>query len=83
MYRLTLLILWQMPGLLTERFMLLEILFVSMLLVHSVFQPYKKRWHSILDSFIFFVLSVIIVESLYTTTITSRLIFWIKLAPML
>ena len=56
-YRLTLLILWQMSGLLTQRFILLEILFVSMLLVHSIFQPYKKRWHNILDSFIFFVLS--------------------------
>ena len=30
-----------------------------MLLVHSIFQPYKKRLHNIVDSFIFFNLSLI------------------------
>ena len=58
-YRLALLTSWLIPSLLTQRFMLLELLFVSMLLVHSIFQPYKKSVHNILDSFIFFNLSVI------------------------
>ena len=59
LYRLALLTSWLIPSLLTQRFMLLELFFVSMLLVHSIFQPYKKRVHNILDSFIFFNLSVI------------------------
>ena len=58
-YRLALLGSWLIPSLLTQHFMLLELFFVSMLLVHSIFQPYKKRVHNILDSFIFFNLSVI------------------------
>ena len=58
-YRLMLLTSWIIPSLLTQQFMLLELLFVFMLLVHSVFQPYKKRWHNVLDALIFFILSVI------------------------
>ena len=58
-YRLALLISWLIPSLFTQRFMLLELLFVSMLLVHSIFQPYRKRFHNMLDSFMFFLLSVI------------------------
>ena len=58
-YRLALLTSWLIPSLLTQRFMLLELLFVSMLLVHSIFQPYKKKFHNMLDSFMFFLLSVI------------------------
>ena len=58
-YRLMLLSSWIIPSLLTQQFMLLELLFVFMLLVHSVFQPYKKRWHNVLDALFFFILSVI------------------------
>ena len=58
-YRLAFLTSKVMSSLLTQRFMLLELLFVSMLLVHSIFHPYKKRWHNMLDSFMFFILSVI------------------------
>ena len=58
-YRLAFLTSKVMSSLLTQYFMLLELLFVSMLLVHSIFHPYKKRWHNTLDSFMFFILSVI------------------------
>ena len=58
-YRLAMRTSWPIPSLLTQHFMLLELLLVSMLLVHSIFHPYKKRWHNTLDSFMFFILSVI------------------------
>ena len=58
-YRLALLISWVTSSLITQRFMLLQFLFTSMLLVHSIFQPYKKKFHNMLDSIMFFILSVI------------------------
>ena len=64
-YRLALLISWVMSSLITQRLMLLQFLFTSMLLAHSIFQPYRKRFHNILDSFLFFILSVINGITLY------------------
>ena len=59
MYRLALLSSWFMPNLMTQRLMLLEFLFVTMSLIHSLFQPYKKRCHNVIDSLVFFNLSII------------------------
>ena len=64
-YRLAILTSWLMSSQLTQRFLLLELLFVFMLLVHSILQPYKSRFHNILDAFIFFNLSFINGITLY------------------
>ena len=58
-YRLVILVSWLTPSLLTQRFMLLELFFVLMLLVHALSHPYKKRLHNVLDALIFFNLAVI------------------------
>ena len=58
-YRLFVLVSVILPSLLTQRFMLLELCFVLMLLIHALFQPYKARLHNILDALIFFNLAVI------------------------
>ena len=58
-YRLFILTSVVLPSLLTQRFMLLELCFVLMLLIHALFQPYKVRRHNIFDSLIFFNLAVI------------------------
>ena len=58
-YRLFILISVVLPSLLTQRFMLLELCFVSMLLIHALFQPYKVRRHNVFDALIFFNLAVI------------------------
>ena len=58
-YRLLILVSVVLPSLLTQRFMLLELCFVLMLLIHAIFQPYKERLHNVLDALIFFNLAVI------------------------
>lgn len=58
-YRLVLLSAWLMPSLLTQRFILMQFLFTLMLLIHCLFQPYRKRCHNVLDALIFFNLSII------------------------
>ena len=58
-YRLFVLFSVVLPSLLTQRFMLLELCFVLMLLIHALFQPYKAKLHNILDALIFFNLAVI------------------------
>ena len=52
-YRLALLLLWMVPILKMQRFMLLELLFVIMLFIHSICQPYKRKWHNVLDALVF------------------------------
>ena len=58
-YRLALLTSWLMLNFFIQNLLLSELLFVSMLLIHSILQPYKKKLHNNLDSFIFFILSII------------------------
>ena len=70
-YRLALLSAWLMSSLLTQRLMLVQLLFTSMLLVHSICQPYKKRLHNTLDAFIFFILSVINGITVYNYSYTT------------
>ena len=58
-YRLFILVSVVLPSLLTQQFMLLELCFVLMLLMHALFQPYKAKLHNIIDALIFFNLAVI------------------------
>ena len=81
-YRLALLISWVTSSLITQRLMLLQFLFTSMLLVHSIFQPYRKRFHNILDSLVFFILSVINGITLYNYHY-AKIDLRRRLAPML
>ena len=64
-YRVAVLIGWFAPSHLSQSFMLLELIFVTILLIHAIAQPYYSRTHNILDALLFFNLAVINGITLY------------------
>ena len=58
-YRLLALFLYAVTDGLTKFYFLLEIQFILTLGIHSWTQPYKKKWHNRLDTFLFTLLSIL------------------------
>ncbi len=58
-YRLFALIAYALSNTLIQFYLLVEIQVVLILAVHAIAQPYKKRWHNILDSLIFTDIAII------------------------
>ena len=58
-YRLVILIGWFAPNRLTQSYMLLELILVTILVIHAIAQPYNSKKHNILDALFFFNLAVI------------------------
>ena len=64
-YRLTILTAFPMTRNITTYYIVILIQFAVMFFLHAIAQPYKKRWHNLLDSFVFAYLLVIHVLILF------------------
>ena len=64
-YRVVILIGWFAPSHLTQSYLLLELIFVTILAIHAIAQPYNNRRHNILDTLIFLNLAVVNGITLY------------------
>ena len=53
---------------LTQFYILVEVLFVAMLMSHALAQPYKKRWHNVIDTLVFSNLTFINALSIFVYT---------------
>lgn len=58
-YRVVILIGWFAPTHLTQSYMFLELILITILVIHAIAQPYISRKHNILDALLFFNLAVI------------------------
>lgn len=64
-YRLTILLSFAFMHNLTEFYLLVQSQFVLILAVHSIVQPYKKKWHNIIDGLIFMILAILNAMTLF------------------
>ena len=64
-YRIVILIGLLAPSHLTQSYTLLELILVTILVIHAIAQPYSKKRHNILDTLIFFNLIIINSITLY------------------
>ena len=64
-YRISLIAAYTFSFGLTQFFTIVEILLVTMLMLHALAQPYKKRWHNVTDTLIFSNLTIINALSLF------------------
>lgn len=71
LYRLVALAGFAFSTSLTKFYTILEVLLICMLMFHSIVQPYKKRWHNIMDAFLFCNLAVINRLTLFNYTRAS------------
>ena len=74
-YRIAFLAIHSFASGLTQFYVFAEVLLVTMLLLHSLSQPYKKPTHNALDSFLFADLALVNGLSLYIRTKASRLMY--------
>ena len=51
-------------------YLIVQVQFTVIFVVHAVFQPYKQRWHNVLDSLLFANLSLINLMTLFNYTLT-------------
>ena len=60
-------------------YLMVEVLFIIILLLHSMAQPYVKRWHNVTDSLLFSILALINASSvfLYVLSTGARFMKWI------
>ncbi len=65
LYRIATLVVFAASRNLTEFYVVLELLLIIALGVHCIVQPYKQRWHNIIDSLLFANLAIINGISLY------------------
>ena len=64
-YRVIILVGWFVPTRNTQAYILLELILVTILVIHAIAQPYNSRKHNILDSLLFFNLLLINGITLY------------------
>ncbi len=65
LYRVATMVVFVASRNLTEFYITLEFLLIIALSVHCIVQPYKKRWHNVIDSLLFANLAIINGISLY------------------
>ena len=64
-YRVIILIGWFAPSQFTQSYLLLELILITILVIHALTQPYNNRKHNILDTLLFFNLALINGITLY------------------
>ena len=64
-YRVIILIGWLAPSRFTQSYILLELILVTILVIHTLAQPYNSRKHNMLDTLLFFNLALINGITLY------------------
>ena len=73
LYRFTTLATFAFVSRLTTFYMLVQIQLLVILTLHALCQPYKKRWHNVLDALIFMNLSTINAITLFNYHLTLNL----------
>lgn len=53
---------------LTQFYILVEVMFIIMLMLHALAQPYKKKWHNVIDTLVFTNLTIINALSIFIYT---------------
>ena len=53
---------------LTQFYILVELIFIIMLMLHALAQPYKKKWHNVIDTLVFSNLTIINALSIFIFT---------------
>lgn len=70
LYRLTTLATFAYMSHLNIYYILVQVQLAIILTVHALCQPYKKRWHNVLDALLFVTLSLINTATLFNFTLT-------------
>ena len=60
---------------LTQFYILVELLFIIMLMLHTLAQPYKKKWHNAIDTLVFSNLTIINALSIFIYTKSSEKLY--------
>ena len=68
MYRLLTIAAYSFSIGLTQFYILVEVMFITMLMLHALAQPYKKNWYNVIDTLIFSNLTVINALSIFVYT---------------
>ena len=73
LYRFTTLATFAFVSQLTTFYVLVQVQLIVILTLHALCQPYKKRWHNVLDALIFMNLSAINATTLFNYHLTENL----------
>ena len=73
LYRFTTLATFAFVSQLTTFYMLVQVQLTAILTLHALCQPYKKRWHNVLDALIFMNLSAVNAITLFNYQLTENL----------
>ena len=73
LYRFTTLATFAFVNRLTNFYVLVQVQLTAILTLHALCQPYKKRWHNILDALIFMNLSAVNAITLFNYQLTENL----------
>ena len=60
---------------LTQFYILVELIFIIMLMLHALAQPYKKKWHNVIDTLVFSNLTIINALSIFIYTKSSEKLY--------